>query len=355
MKWTSTMIQQISLTIQSLYRKRLIRIGFKTVLFVVLIFLLYGQLEYSLQNLSTEEFKMAFQNVTSTFGIILFVIVLLLVPVNWAFETLKWKSLSSSSFSIKFFPAFKAVLAGLTISMFTPNRVGEYGGRVLLMKPEHRMATVYSSIMGSIAQWIILLIGGILALFYLDFQNIVNYSFQDYIFYLFAVCLILLGILITFYFKQNQFLRFLENWHFTAGISKYFRLKFKSDYNTRSLIKALVFSSLRYLVYCSQYLLIIYAFSLSLGFFETFAAIAFIFLLQTGMPMPASVGLIARGSIALFVFGWLMPEDNICSQSAILCSTLLLWIFNVFFPAVIGAILIVVYSDKIKSKNSGIL
>jgi hypothetical protein len=57
--------------------------------------------------------------------------------------------------------------------------------------------------------------------------------------------------------------------------------------------------------------------------------------------MPASLGLPARGSIAVFVFGWLTDiEDHklLALQSGILMATFLLWIINVLIPAIIGMV-----------------
>ena len=33
-----------------------------------------------------------------------------------------------------FFTAYKSVLSGVTLSLNTPNRIGEYGGRILYVK-----------------------------------------------------------------------------------------------------------------------------------------------------------------------------------------------------------------------------
>src|SRR5690606_12786240 len=52
--------------------------------------------------------------------------VFFLMPLNWSIEALKWKRLLSGFLKIDFWRALRAVLAGVTVAMFTPNRVGEY-------------------------------------------------------------------------------------------------------------------------------------------------------------------------------------------------------------------------------------
>ena len=60
----------------------------------------------------------------------------LLMPFNWALETEKWRQLTSNFEPISFGKAYKAIFAGVLFSVFTPNRVGEYGGRILWVRPE---------------------------------------------------------------------------------------------------------------------------------------------------------------------------------------------------------------------------
>src|SRR5688572_25018804 len=54
---------------------------------------------------------------------------ILLMFVNWSIETIKWKLAVEKIQRISFFTAFRAVLSGVTFSVTTPNRVGEYFGR----------------------------------------------------------------------------------------------------------------------------------------------------------------------------------------------------------------------------------
>ncbi len=86
---------------------------------------------------------------------------LLLVFVNWGVEARKWQVLMKPVESIGFFNAFKAVLAGLAFSMNTPNRIGEYGGRVLYVHEGHRWKAFSLTIIGSFSQLIVTLAMGL--------------------------------------------------------------------------------------------------------------------------------------------------------------------------------------------------
>ena len=52
--------------------------------------------------------------------------------LNWLVEALKWRYMISKIENISIMTAYRAVLTGITVSTFTPNRIGEYGGRVFV-------------------------------------------------------------------------------------------------------------------------------------------------------------------------------------------------------------------------------
>ena len=52
------------------------------------------------------------------------IFIVVLVPVNWGIEAYKWKQLIQNFTDLSFWKTYKAILAGITVSLFTPNRVG---------------------------------------------------------------------------------------------------------------------------------------------------------------------------------------------------------------------------------------
>src|SRR5512135_2918364 len=63
-----------------------------------------------------------------------FWLVISLVFVNWGIEARKWQVLLRTMQPFNFFTAYKSVLSGVTLSINTPNRIGEYGGRILYVQ-----------------------------------------------------------------------------------------------------------------------------------------------------------------------------------------------------------------------------
>lgn len=90
----------------------------------------------------------------------------LLSIVNWGLETKKWQILVSPIEKVSYGRAFKSVLSGLSLSLFLPNRLGEYFGRMVFMEEGNRLRSVPLSVIGSVSQLIITLIAGIAGMLY---------------------------------------------------------------------------------------------------------------------------------------------------------------------------------------------
>lgn len=319
----------------------------KLALFAGMILLLYNQLLSGAEKLSDVE-AFTFPPEGLSLGQVLLISLCIgFVPLNWALETLKWQLLMKPAVSITFPKAFKAVLAGLTVSLFTPNRIGEYGGRLLHVSSEYRLPTVYATIMGSMAQWIALLAGGLIGLFYLIMTGTVGNSLGAYILILPISGVIMLIFLLLCYWRLSFIAEKAAKMPFLGKWLQNLRQKMVLVYSDNELNRALRLSFLRYSVYTLQYLLILLAVGLNFNIIEGLAGIAFVYLLQTGLPVPPSLGLLARGSIALWVFSMILPDSlGINEQGLILLSTFLLWVINVLIPASLGAIFIATIFKK---------
>jgi hypothetical protein len=91
-------------------------------------------------------------------------LILFLMMVNWALETVKWQYLIGKVERIGFLEALQAVLAGVSISSFTPNRVGEFFGRVYSLKQASRIEGILITLVGSVSQLLVTVIAGSMAM-----------------------------------------------------------------------------------------------------------------------------------------------------------------------------------------------
>lgn len=94
----------------------------------------------------------------------LMVLVVIMMPLNWMIESKKWHYLTSKFCSISFLNALKGTLSGLSFGIISPNRTGEFAGRVLFIPNKFRIRGVVASLLISWSQLLIMLIVGIIAL-----------------------------------------------------------------------------------------------------------------------------------------------------------------------------------------------
>ena len=66
------------------------------------------------------------------------VLVIFMMFFNWFLESLKWRLLISKIEKITIKRSIRAIFSGITVSAFTPNRVGEYAGRVFCLEKGDR-------------------------------------------------------------------------------------------------------------------------------------------------------------------------------------------------------------------------
>src|SRR4029078_12723845 len=137
--------------------------------------------------------------------------VILLMIVNWSIETIKWKISVAPIQKVSFIKAFKAVLSGVSFSVSTPNRIGEYLGRVLYMDDGNRLKTISITIVGSISQLIITLLMGCIGLFVLrpdiEASHLVSPLWMKVVLYGVSVALVILTL---FYFRLSWLIRLVD-------------------------------------------------------------------------------------------------------------------------------------------------
>ena len=92
------------------------------------------------------------------------ILVVLLMFINWGLEARKWQVAIRRIQHISFFTAFQAVFSGTTLAFFTPNRMGEYFGRIWYIDKGKRIQAISLTIVCSISQLLITLSGGIAGL-----------------------------------------------------------------------------------------------------------------------------------------------------------------------------------------------
>ena len=267
-----------------------------------------------------------------------FWLVVLLALVNWGIEARKWQVLLKPLQSIGFLRAYRSVLSGLALSLNTPNRMGEYGGRILYVKEGSRLKAISLSIAGSISQLIITLVlgcGGLAYLIYfenLHSEYVMGLSLYWIKFLLLISCLISC-LLILFFFRLSWLIKLLEKIPFCVKFIQYFNVL--ERFTAKLLLRLLSLSFFRYLVFVLQYILLLQVLHVEIFWFNSFWIISILFLVLAIVPSFAIADLGIRGKFSTALLS--LYSANIVG---ILGTTFGIWCINLFIPAFAGSILI---------------
>ncbi len=264
--------------------------------------------------------------------IVILFIVFILMFINWGFEALKWKYLMKEIQEFSFIESFKIIFAGITIGIFTPNRIGEIGGRISFIKKYNRTAGLLVTSVGSYAQFTATILYGVLGylslrIFYSNELNILN-SYNDF----FTILLLIIIIFLLWsYFNIRKIKGFLYKIKFFKKRSD--QLDYLANTENKTLTKVILLSCLRYFIFISQFYFLLIVFDIKLSTINAFIAISLIYLFATLIPTTTIAELGIKGSLAIYFIG--LFSENIVG---IIASTMLLWIINLAIPSVFGSI-----------------
>lgn len=256
----------------------------------------------------------------------------LLMPINWLIESVKWRMLILPWKNLTKIDAMKAIYAGISVGLVTPARIGEYGGRLLLIDGEDRIKSIPATLISSIAQNISNIIGGYIGALIFCYCY---FSFNRYVYIVGSILGLLVIIMLCALFFNISKLKLdgLNRWWLGKLLNK--QAHIISQYDRPILKRVLTLSYLRYLIYCTQYVFILDFLGLELSLLAAFSGVAVIYLFQSGIPLPPILSVIARGELAIVI--WSLFTANV---GGILVATFGLWVINLVFPALLGLLII---------------
>lgn len=260
--------------------------------------------------------------------------VILLMIVNWSIEALKWKISVRPIQPISLLKSLRAVLSGVSFSVSTPNRVGEYLGRVLYMDEGNRLKTISITIVGSISQLIITLLMGLIGLIILrpgiESTQLLSPIWMNVIIY--GTATVLAGALL-FYFRLSWLIRWVDR---LPGSSRFaYLVKALEDFDAGLLLRLLFLSLVRFVVFIVQYYLLFRLFAVNVSWVETYWAISVSFLVMAVIPSIALIELVQRGKVMTTIMALYTANGLGVGFTA-----LGIWLINLIVPAIVGSVLI---------------
>lgn len=257
--------------------------------------------------------------------------------VNWGIESRKWQWLVNRLQPFSWWRAFQSVLSGCSVTMLTPNRIGEYGGRVLYLNEGNRIAAVSLTIVGSISQLLITIWMGCLGVVYLILFNKSEATSVHILPILWTDVLLVMSIagallLTGFYFRISWLVQLLER---QPRLEKWLKpVRVLESLDTALLWRLLWLSFLRYLVFMVQYLMMLWLLDVEVPTVLGFWLLALFYLVMAIAPTFGFVELPVRISASWLIFSFTGNELGVGAAA------FAIWLVNLVIPAILGSLLI---------------
>lgn len=253
---------------------------------------------------------------------------LLLIPVNLGIEARKWQVLAGSATEINYLQSLKSVLGGIAFSIITPNRIGEYPGRILFLDKKNSTRLISISVLGGCSQLLAILLFGVLGLGYYTWAHPGLIPVL-----LLAGCIVLAAIVGIFYWRFEWWAPAIERIRWLRKFHLYGRVL--SHFTMRQQLHILLFALLRFTVFTVQYYLMLRWMTIPLPVWSGFCLCALFFWGMAIIPSIALAELGIRSEAGLFLF-----SSFSVNKLGILTATTGLWFINLVIPALIGSILL---------------
>lgn len=286
------------------------------------------------ESLDFNEFS-RFLSKNESFSIKNIIFLLVLSTFNWFFEILKWQKLVSSIKKISFKDAMQQSLGGLTASLITPNRIGDYGAKAIYFDKPLRKRILLLNLLGNMSQMAVTTIIGCVGL--IVFQSRYNIEVDSYKLSRFFIIIIVMIVFATLGLKQSRFK--------IKGFPIDRVLQFIKKLSTKIHIQNFGLSLIRYAIFSFQFYFLLSLFNTNLDYKTAMVAISSMYLLASIVPSLAIFDVVIKTSAAVFLFDYLGVD-----AFTILSITTLMWLLNFILPSLIGSYYVLTFNAS-KTKN----
>ncbi|MGB6036181.1 MAG: lysylphosphatidylglycerol synthase domain-containing protein [Cryomorphaceae bacterium] len=226
--------------------------------------------------------------------------------LNLSTETAKYQSLFGKG-RIGFSTAFRSVLAGMSVGIWTPNRVGEFVGRLRYAPDGEKKRSMGATVVGSFLQGGVTILFGCVGLILFDFniEMPVDLNLVLALGLIFALALVLV-------FRKGPIAR-LRKKHY--------------EVNGSELLLAFGWATLRYAIFSTQFVILQFAFGFSGTLLEAFSGVFLLYVIQSYIPGSFLSELGVREVLSVLFFASFF-ENPIGAPLAAFC----LWGLNIGLP-----------------------
>ncbi|GAA4449498.1 hypothetical protein GCM10023189_08940 [Nibrella saemangeumensis] len=254
----------------------------------------------------------------------------LLTPVNWALEALKWKILIRRVEAVSLTEAYQGVLAGLSLGFALPAQVGDTAGRVLSLRSGRRAEGLGASLVSGGMQFYVALLFGTAAWLHQLLTVPARDTTAGRLLFGLLTSMLLAGLGLVQVRRRLQPADNPRPW--LRQLTTY--LQVAGQYTSAEFIRALLVASLRYLTFSLQFYMALRLYGIALPVDDMAAGIGLVFLAKTITPafnLLSDLGVREAASLWVFApYGVVAP--------LLLTATLTLWLVNVLLPVLVGLV-----------------
>ena len=252
-------------------------------------------------------------------------LLMILSVFNWFLEILKWKQLVSIFKKISFKKAVQQSLGSLTASLFTPNRIGEYGAKAIFFTSEFRKKIVLLNFLGNMIQMLVTTVFGIIGLYYFISKYPVDINYHKTVRFL-GIILIITSMAFLGWKKKEVTIK---------GISIEKIINFFKKISLRHYLTCLILSTGRYLVFSFQFYLLLHFFGVEVSYKNAMIVITSMYLLASVIPSIFIFDVVIKGSVAVYLFS-IVGVNELTTLSVVTC----MWLLNLVFPSIVGSVFV---------------
>ncbi len=229
---------------------------------------------------------------------------------SWLVESKKWQFLVREVEELRFRESVLQSLTAQAASFITPFRAGEFAFKALFFEKKQRKFILSRVMIGSLSQMVITIILGFIGLA-VFLKNEINFIF----FYLYLVLILSCLVFAAFLWIQKKW-----------------KLKNTSP---KTWIITTSYSALRYVLFASNWLLILWTLKSDIAIFSWLDNIAVNYFAVSIIPMFQIFDIPVRWTAASYIF-----NGSTFNDEHILLATTIVWVTNTLFPTLLGWILL---------------
>lgn len=267
---------------------------------------------------------------TSTICITVSVVVLMMFA-NWFLEVVKWKYLARSLEDLSWWKATKSVFCGLTWAIFTPNRIGEYGGRIMLLQADNRAKGAVLMGVGLFAQLVLTSVFGALSIawFVSTFFEIEKWLEIG----VWVVAILYAAAFIVMYLNVQFVEKLVSRIKFLKSVKPYFASL--HEVSKSDLLWVLTLSLARFTIFTSQYIVLMWVILPEISMLPMIFMIFILFFVQSAVPSLDIFDFSVRSFVASNLYSYITTQEI-----AVMAIVSFIWFVNLILPALIGSIFV---------------